>query len=286
MTISLRKVLLLSVSCVAIGMSTWWLFQPSENSTEEKTIVAKTNSFDITLSDAEATAGFLGKNPNPIEFLKLDNSSQSKVINEIVVNEIASQKAINLNLDQEIDVDAYVEAYRKQLLKLLYVQNVVRNQVTEEAIKKEYESLKNTLNGKSGTYTRHILVNTKEEANKIKKELKKKSFEVLAKEYSQDAKSAQQGGGLGYLIEGEMDKAFEKATKDLKIGAVSSPFQTDQGWHIVRVDDRKKLSVQPLEKVKTALAKELSTKVIQQELQKILADAQIEVLLKSIESTP
>lgn len=65
------------------------------------------------------------------------------------------------------------------------------------------------------------------------------SFELLAKNHSQDS-SAAKGGDLGYFKRGLLDPAFERALDKLKNGQYSSnPVKTNQGWHIARVLGRK-----------------------------------------------
>lgn len=84
----------------------------------------------------------------------------------------------------------------------------------------------------------HILVNTEEDANKIKSRIDYgESFEKLAKLYSK-CPSGQQGGDLGYFERGQMVKSFEDAAFSLPIGKVSEPVRTQFGWHIIKVYDK------------------------------------------------
>ena len=65
------------------------------------------------------------------------------------------------------------------------------------------------------------------------------SFELLAKNHSQDS-SAAKGGDLGYFKRGLLDPAFERALDQLKNGQYAvTPVKTNQGWHIARVLGRK-----------------------------------------------
>lgn len=85
----------------------------------------------------------------------------------------------------------------------------------------------------------HILVDTKKEADMIKVKLNKgESFEALAKRYSK-CPSGQNGGDLGYFERGQMVKPFEDAAFNLPIGKVSDPIQTQFGWHLIKVYDKK-----------------------------------------------
>ena len=94
------------------------------------------------------------------------------------------------------------------------------------------------------TYTQvraeHILVQTQEEAKYIKADIEsgKISFEDAAKEYSKCPSKAN-GGDLGYFGRGMMVKEFENASFDGEKGKVSDPVQTQFGWHLIKVIDKK-----------------------------------------------
>ncbi len=65
------------------------------------------------------------------------------------------------------------------------------------------------------------------------------SFEEIATSHSEDRTSATQGGSLGWVSPGQMVPQFESAMDSLKISEVSEPFQSQFGWHIVQVQDRR-----------------------------------------------
>ena len=80
----------------------------------------------------------------------------------------------------------------------------------------------------------HILVKTKEEAEKIIKDLEGGGdFAKIAKEKS-ECPSKQNGGDLGYFGKGMMVPEFEKAAFALKVGEISKPVQTQFGWHVIK----------------------------------------------------
>lgn len=85
----------------------------------------------------------------------------------------------------------------------------------------------------------HILVQTKAQADAIEAEIEHgKSFEELASKYSM-CPSGQKGGDLGYFGKGQMVPEFEKAAFNMAIGEVSEPVETQFGWHIIKVLDKK-----------------------------------------------
>lgn len=81
----------------------------------------------------------------------------------------------------------------------------------------------------------HILVKTRPEAVKIKKEIEKGdiTFEDAAREYSL-CPSGQNGGDLGFFNRKQMVQQFSDAAFDLKVGQISDPVGTKFGWHIIK----------------------------------------------------
>ena len=96
---------------------------------------------------------------------------------------------------------------------------------------------------------RHILVSpsairSEEETADLIHELKQRmddgeSFAVLAEEYSDDPSSALAGGDLGWNNGENFVPEFQAAMAEAEIGVVTEPFQTDYGWHILEVQDRR-----------------------------------------------
>ena len=86
----------------------------------------------------------------------------------------------------------------------------------------------------------HILVKSREEAEEIKKEIDagEKDFAKAAKDASL-CPSGASGGDLGYFTKGDMVPEFEQAVIDLPVGQVSEPVQTQFGWHLILVTDKK-----------------------------------------------
>ncbi|MCG3145941.1 MAG: Chaperone SurA [Gammaproteobacteria bacterium] len=99
------------------------------------------------------------------------------------------------------------------------------------------------------THARHILVKTSEavsqdDARRKLEQLKTRldggdDFAALARSHSEDRGSAANGGDLGWINPGEMDPDFENAMKALEPNQISEPFQTQFGWHIVQVLERR-----------------------------------------------
>ncbi|MFH1729327.1 MAG: peptidylprolyl isomerase [Pseudomonadota bacterium] len=85
----------------------------------------------------------------------------------------------------------------------------------------------------------HVLVKTKEEAEQLKTDVDSgKSFEDIAKENSL-CPSGKEGGSLGWFGKGAMVKEFEDMAWNMQKGDTSEPFQTQFGWHLIKLLDTK-----------------------------------------------
>ncbi len=105
----------------------------------------------------------------------------------------------------------------------------------------------------SQTHVRHILVKpseimTEQQALQLVTDLKARvnagaDFAELAREYSEDIGSAQEGGDLGWTSPGQMVPEFEKAMAQTEVGSISDPVQSQFGWHIIEVLERRRQDI-------------------------------------------
>ena len=65
------------------------------------------------------------------------------------------------------------------------------------------------------------------------------AFVTLAKEYSEDPGSALKGGELGWSTPGAFVPIFEQTMSSIALNEISEPFQSQFGWHILQVTDRR-----------------------------------------------
>ncbi|PQP02600.1 peptidylprolyl isomerase [Pseudomonas frederiksbergensis] len=93
---------------------------------------------------------------------------------------------------------------------------------------------------------------------------KGESFEALAKEFSQDPGSANNGGDLGYAGPGVYDPAFEKALYSLVKDQVSEPVRTDFGYHLIKLLGVEAPEVPTFASLKDKLTRELKTQQVEQ----------------------
>ena len=142
--------------------------------------------------------------------------------------------------------------------------------VTDLEIDAYYKDHRNEYEVKERRRARHILLKISEGADedsieKIQKKAEKirdridngEDFAKLAKENSDDAGSAENGGELGFFSKGMMVKPFEEAVFSMKEGEVSKPVPTRFGWHIIELEEIDPGRVKSLAEVKISIATKL-----------------------------
>ncbi|MEC0166750.1 peptidylprolyl isomerase PrsA, partial [Bacillus cereus] len=124
------------------------------------------------------------------------------------------------------------ETIKNSVRAQLAQEKAVEQSITDKDVKAKFEDYKKEIKAS------HILVKDEETAKKVEDELAQgKSFEELAKQYSEDTGSKEKGGDLGFFGPGKMVKEFEEAAQKLKKGEVSEPVKTQFGYHIIKVTD-------------------------------------------------
>lgn len=125
--------------------------------------------------------------------------------------------------------------------------------VTDEEIKAYYDQASQELEAS------HILVESAEEAQAIYEEIRAGGdFAAIATEKSQDPGSAAQGGALGWFSVGKMVQEFNDAAYALEVGEVSQPVQSQHGYHIIKLTNKRAVEgFGTLEEEKEAIAEQI-----------------------------
>lgn len=212
----------------------------------------------------------------------------------------AFQSFLERTQQSEADVKADLE---KTLLRdKLFAKLMAGQEPTEDDAKKYYEENKDKYKQKEQIDAQHILFKTDKDtpdaekkkkldlAKKVFKEAQKGAdFTELAKKHS-EGPTAQKGGDLGTFSRGRMVKQFEDAAFAAKPGTIVGPVETQFGFHIIKVNEKLPEVQKPYDDVKesilTSLRARQKSKASRELLDKLRADAKIEVLEAGVSLDP
>lgn len=152
-----------------------------------------------------------------------------------------------------------VDVLKGQLENELKVKKLLEKQVTiqDEEMKKYYEENKEQFNTPELVRASHILVDSQAEAEEILNDLKNGGdFSQLAMEKSKDELTKDNGGDLNYFARGDYPE-FEDATFQLNVGELSGVVKSEDGYHIIKVTDKKEATSPSFEEVKDRIYEQM-----------------------------
>ena len=163
-------------------------------------------------------------------------------------------------------------------LRRAYFAETIAQGVTEEAVRAEYDKLVADFQPSPEIRASHILVPTEEEAQAVKAELDGGAdFATLAKDKSIDPGAAN-GGDLGFFGKGMMVAPFETAAYGLtEIGQVSEPVQSQFGWHVIRLEEKRDSAPPAFEQVAPQLQQQLLMTTFDDTVAKLMEGVAIDI---------
>ncbi len=165
---------------------------------------------------------------------------------------LLAAKAVAEGLDKDADFQRRMAFLEQRALHSELIDKDVGAKITDAEIRARYDKQMADTPPVNEVKARHILVKTKEEALAIIKELDGGAdFVKLANEKTNDPSGKTTGGDLGYFGPGQMVPEFEKAALVLEVGTYTKePVQTQFGWHVIKVEDKRAQQPPAFEQVK------------------------------------
>lgn len=232
------------------------------------TVVATVNGTKITLGQMIALRETL-----PPEYQSLPDDVLFKGIYEqLIQQEVLAQSITDLSPRTL----ATIENDKRGLVSGIAIEGIVKEAVTDEALQKAYDDRFKDAKPQTEYNAAHILVATKEEADKLKADLAGGAdFAELAKANSTDTGSGANGGDLGWFGLGMMVKPFEDAVVAAKVGEVTGPIQTDFGWHLILVNETRVAEKPTLDQLREELASEIENAAITAKIEELTKAATV-----------
>lgn len=254
----------------ALGSAGWFLAPASAAEPAASTadgadeVVAKVDGTAISLSDIsladEEMGQALARLPEELRFQYL--------LGMLIDRRILALAARERKLDDDPAVKRREAYFDEKVLRDVYWVQLMRDKINEKAVRAYYDEHIAKAEPETEAHARHVLVGSREEAEKVAAEIKGgKAFEEVAKASSRDP-SSQDGGDLGWFKKDDMVPELSDAAFKLKPGEVSGPVKTPLGWHIIKLVETRKVKKPGFEAahddVMRTLAREEGTKLMEE----------------------
>lgn len=197
------------------------------------------------------------------KYSDLDPQMKDALLNGYINSMLLEEEAKNSNVENTKSFKDKMADVKKQLIQQELLDSYIKKNLTDKMINTEYATVSAALKGKEEVKVSHILVKEEAKAKEAKKKLNKGAkFADIATEYSTDQSTKGNGGTLGYIMEGQLVPEFEKKAFSMKSGEISDPVKTDFGWHIIKLEDKRKVKVPSKEEAKDSIKNKLTQDLV------------------------
>lgn len=239
------------------------------------TVLATVNGVEITLGHVAAMRERL-----PEQYRALpDDALMRGIIDQLIRQTVLDQKLGEGGLITRIAIENESRAMRAGEM----IARIAEEPISEEEIAALYAERYTDADPEQEVNAAHILVETEEEAKELISLLEGGAdFADLARERS-TGPSGPQGGDLGWFSRGQMVAPFEEAAFALEPGAISAPVQTQFGWHVIKLMERRTVATPALDEVRAALEDELRQARVSAEIERLTEAADVQRLNEGID---
>jgi peptidyl-prolyl cis-trans isomerase C len=244
-------------------------------------VAATVNGKPIYISDVEAEATVRGLIREGEEF---DATSDEfyQILEDLIETRLFAMEAETRQLDRNADVRHRLDRARELILAGALNDQIRNTALDEAAVERMYrEQARLRRNGRE-VHLRHALFATKEAAQTAKRRLDSgaSTFAEIAYDQSIDRVSGAEGGDLGFRLPDDLPDTVREAAAATQVGQVAGPFQTTEGWNLLKVEERREEAPPSKESLRPRIEQWLMFEEQRRLVEKLKAQARIERIIE------
>ncbi len=236
-------------------------------------VVATVNGKQITEEMVQMFGTQMNRNPGA------QPAKRDDVLKQLINIELVAQDAEKHNIDKRPNIISMLESQRRMLLVNVSMREyITTHPVTDDELKKIYDDAMKKHDGKEYKAS-HILLDSEAAAKTVIADLGKGGdFAAIAAEKSIDPSGKQNKGDLGWFSPDQMVKPFADALAEMKKGETTkTPVKTQFGWHVIRMDDTRKVDPPTFDSVKEQLTSQAQNQRMEAYLEELKKAAKIDM---------
>lgn len=236
-------------------------------------VVARVGDQEITRLDVFQYVQTLPEQTRQLPIDQLFPMALEQVVNARVI----SANTQGVNLDNDPQVQEQLEQAKQQIVRSVFIQKQVDAKITEERLQALYQQYSANFPEIEEVRASHILVDDKSLAEDLLTQLEQGAdFAELAREHSKDA-TAESGGQLNFFTQQDVVPEFGQAAFSIEPGNISdAPVQSDFGYHIIKVEEKRMRPPAPFEQARPFLESQLRRAALDEVISEWREEADIE----------
>jgi peptidyl-prolyl cis-trans isomerase C len=186
---------------------------------------------------------------------ELPPEDRARMLDDVIGLELLAQQAESQGLTGSRTLAAQIELQRLQLVgRAMATDYIEKNPASETDIRAIYDENLPRLSGQQFR-ARHILVESKEEADAVIAELRQGSDFVALAEQRADGPTGPNGGTLDWFTLDSIPPAFGNAVRGMAVGTYSTePVQTEFGYHVILLEETRQQQPPAIDEIRDELA--------------------------------
>ena len=231
------------------------------------TVVATVNGTKLTLAHMLDI-----KRQLPQQYKNLEDS----VLFNGIIEQLIQQQLLASSVETPPSwLPTAMENQERNLLSTIVIDDIRASALSETALQSAYDAKFPAGGGEEEYQASHILLETQGKARELLKLLDDGAdFATLAQEHS-TGPSGPRGGDLGWFGKGQMVPDFENAVLSMTPGTYAGPVQTQFGYHLILLTDRRIMARPSLEEVRGELEVELQNAAVETHLRTLMDGADV-----------
>lgn len=218
------------------------------------TVVAEVEGEAVLLSDLQAALAEL-----PAQYQQMpDEMLYDALVQQLTTQALMAQAAEDSGVASETEVVRALDRARREVLADHWLRQALEDTLDEEAVRAAYDERIGRADPVEEVRARHILVETEEEAQAIMDELEGGADFAALAEARSTGPSGPQGGDLGFFTRDRMVPPFAEAAFAAETGEIAGPVETQFGWHVIEVTERREQPKPAFEEVEAQIAQSLA----------------------------
>ncbi|MBD8067040.1 peptidylprolyl isomerase [Devosia sp. PTR5] len=237
------------------------------------TVVATVGGQDITEADLSFAAEDMAQDLQQMP----PDQRRPFLLRVLIDMKVMSNAAREAGMDKTELFAKRLNYLEERALRRAYFAEAIAGSITEQSVRDAYDAYVADFKPQEEVHASHILVETEDEAKAIKAELDGGAdFAAIAKEKSIDPGAAN-GGDLGFFSKGMMVPPFEEAAFALEPGQVSDPVQSQFGWHIIKLEEKRQSEPPAFEQVAQQLQQQALMKAFGEKVDALMSGVEIDI---------